>query len=256
MLIIEGGEIIHIAKNIHQIYFKISHQKFELFIRLKGIISKQLKNLIFRTKMSAKQSMSITQALPELKLLDKRMQKIINDVERWVTIRHTNAPVDVEKHRKETEAAFQSHQDLVKRRDAIKKAIVISNAVTRVKVGTWEGTVAEAIEYKNSIKYKQYLVERMRETLMEKRSEYERLKEQVDGRLERLLTSELGKDVKTNPETITALTNTFRENNKVELVDPLDLSKRVTEMEEEIDSFVTNVDWVLSESNGKTMIEV
>ena len=206
--------------------------------------------------MSGKRTMSITQALPELKRLDKQMQKIIYDVGSWVTIRHTNAPVDVEKHRKETEAAFQSYQALAKNRDAIKKAVVQSNAVTRVKVGTWEGTVAEAIEYKNSIKYKQNLVERMQETLLEKRSEYERLKEQVDGRLERLLTSELGKDVKTNPETITALTNTFRENNKVELVDPLDFAKRVAEMEEEIDSFNTNVDWVVSESNAKTMIEV
>ena len=206
--------------------------------------------------MSSKQSMSITQALPELKLLDKRMKKIIYDVDRWVTVRHTSAPVDVEKHRKETESAFQSYQDLVKRRDTIKKAIVLSNAVTRVKVGTWEGTVAEAIEYKNSIRFKHELVDKMKDVLVDKRSEYNSLKEQVDGRLERLLTSELGKDVKTNPETITALTNTFRENNKVELVDPLDIAKRVAEMEEEVDSFLTNVDWVLSESNGKTMIEV
>ena len=206
--------------------------------------------------MSSKQTMSITQALPELKLLDKRMNKIQYDVNSWVAVRHINGPVDVEKHRNYVEAAFQSYKDLAKRRDGIKKAIVLSNAVTRVKVGTWEGTVAEAIEYKNSIRYKQNLVDAMKDALTEKRQEYDRLKEQVDGRLERLLTSELGKDVKTNPETITALTNTFRENNKVELVDPLDLAKRVAEMEEEIDSFTTNVDWVLSESNGKTMIEV
>jgi hypothetical protein len=70
------------------------------------------------------------------------------------------------------------------------------------------------------------------------------------------LQSELGKDVKTNPETITSLTNSFRENNKVELVDPLDLGAKVSSLEEELDAFETNVDWVLSESNGKTVIEV
>lgn len=206
--------------------------------------------------MSTKQTMSITQALPELKRLDKQLNKIIYGVESWLAVRHTNGPVDVEKHRKETEAAFQSYQALAKNRDTIKKAVVQSNAVTRVKVGTWEGTVAEAIEYKNSIKYKQNLVNSMKEAHADKRGQYNALKEQVDGRLERLLTSELGKDVKTNPETITALTNTFRENNKVELLDPLDFAKRVAEMEEEIDSFETNVDWAVSESNAKTMIEV
>jgi hypothetical protein len=52
------------------------------------------------------------------------------------------------------------------------------------------------------------------------------------------------------------LTNSFRENNKVELVDPLDLSVKVAALEEELDAFETNVDWVLSESNAVTKIEV
>ena len=93
-------------------------------------------------------------------------------------------------------------------------------------------------------------------SLQTRREEYERRKAEVDGRLERLLQSELGKDVKTNPETITALTNSFRENNKVEMVDPLDLATRVATLEDELDAFETNVDWVLSESNGKTLIDV
>jgi len=42
----------------------------------------------------------------------------------------------------------------------------------------------------------------------------------------------------------------------VELVDPLDLVKMAKELSDEIDSFETNVDWVLSEANGKTMITV
>ena len=100
------------------------------------------------------------------------------------------------------------------------------------------------------------LLANMKECLQNKRDEYERLKGQVDARLERLLQSELGKDVKTNPETITSLTNSFRDNNKIELVDPLDLASRIASLEEEIDTFETNVDWVLSESNGKTLITV
>jgi hypothetical protein len=38
-------------------------------------------------------------------------------------------------------------------------------------------------------------------------------------------------------------------------VDPLDLATRTRELEEEIESFETNVDWVLSETNGKTLIQ-
>lgn len=202
------------------------------------------------------QRMSVTQALPELKLLEKRIDKVTETINSWCKVSHNGAPLDKDKHKKETDAQLQSFMDLTKRRDTIKRAIILSNAVTKVKVASWEGTVAEAIEYKSSIRIKRTLLENMKNCLQSKRSEYEQMKGQVDGRLERLLQSELGKDVKTNPETITALTNSFRENNKVELVDPLDLATRVATLEDELDAFETNVDWVLSESNGKTVIEV
>jgi len=202
------------------------------------------------------QRMSVTQALPELKLLDKRLEKVTETIQGWCKVSHNGAPVDKDKQKKETEANLQSFKDLLKRRDAIKRAIILSNAKTPVKIGSFEGTVAEAIEYKYSIRVKRDLLSNMKETLQAKRQEYEQQKANVDSRLERLLQSELGKDVKTNPETITALTNSFRENNKVELVDPLDLAARILSLEEELDSFETNVDWVLSQANATTFIEV
>ena len=201
------------------------------------------------------QQISITQALAELKLLDKRINKALDNVT-WADIKTKAYPVDTETFAKNARAQYQSFMDLVKRRDTIKRAVVRANATTRVKVGTWEGTVAEAIEYKTSINYKRILLNTMREQLLTAKQQFKEQQEAVDGRLEKLLHSELGKDVKTSPETITALTNSFRENNKVELVDPLNLSERTRELEEEIEEFETNVDWVLSETNGKTMILV
>jgi hypothetical protein len=199
---------------------------------------------------------SITQALPELKLLEKRIEKLDYDIANWCKVSHNGAPVDKDKHKKETESQLQSYMDLITRRNTIKRAIILSNAQTKVKIGSFEGTVAEAIEYKMSISMKRGLLLNMKDCIQTKRDEYERLKGQVDARLERLLQSELGKDVKTNPETITALTNSFRDNNKVEFIDPLDLSAKIATLEEEIDSFETNVNWVLSESNAVTMIDI
>lgn len=199
--------------------------------------------------------MSITQALAELKLLDKRINKALDSVT-WADVKTKAHPVDTEKFAKTVKAEYQSFTDLVKRRDAIKRAVVLSNATTRVKIGGWEGTVAEAIEYKTSIAYKKRLLSEMHMQLLTAKRKFEEQQEAVDGRLEKLLHSELGKDVKTSPETITALTNSFRENNKVELVDPLDLGAKASELETEIDEFETNVDWVLSEVNGSTKITV
>jgi hypothetical protein len=201
------------------------------------------------------QTMSITQALAELKLLDKRLRTHLTHM-RWADVSTEDNRVDKEKLKTQAQAEFQSYMDLVKRRDSLKRAIVLSNASTRVKIASWEGPVAEAIEHKSALFNKRNLADIMKEHLQEKRTQFEAAQNQLNSRLERLLQSELGKDVKTNPDTLAALTSTFRSSNKVEFVDPLDLATKIGELEEEVSSFETNVDWVLSESNGKTMIKV
>lgn len=199
--------------------------------------------------------MSITQALAELKLLRKRLDNGLYSVQ-WTQVSTKMSPVNVDKFTTAAKASLQSYTDLYKRFVGLKTAIVRANAKTQVKVGSWEGSIADAIEYKRSIEFKKSLLDSMKEQLTQVRAHYDQEQARLNDRLERLLTSELGKDVRTNPETITALTNTFRENNRVELVDPLDLASQIKQLEEEIDSFETNIDWVLSEANGRTMISV
>jgi uncharacterized FlaG/YvyC family protein len=204
-------------------------------------------------------NMSITQGLAELKLLDKRINKCLGYVE-WTLLSTKNNRIDETELKKHAQAEYQSYIDLVKRRDTIKRAIVLSNAQTQVTIGTgpkkWVGTVAEAIEHKSSLTYKKNLLDKMARTIDRVDEEYKEAMDVLEKRLDGLLTSELGKDVKTNPETITALRNSFMETNKVEIVDPMDLKKMAKDLEEEIDAFETNVDWVLSEANGKTMIQL
>ena len=62
--------------------------------------------------------------------------------------------------------------------------------------------------------------------------------------------------MRTNPETVASLSVAFQENNKITLLDPLDSGKVIKVLEEEIENFTTNVDWVLSEANSKTLILV
>ena len=201
---------------------------------------------------------SVTQGLAELKLLDKRINKELSYVF-WAKVSTKNNRVDEAALKKTAQSQYQSYMDLVKRRDTIKRAIVLSNAVTTVTVGSgalWKGTVAEAIEHKASLVYKKSLLDKIKRCMTSVEAEYTSANEALERRLDGFLSSELGKDVKTNPETITALRQSFMETNKVELVDPLDLVKMAKELSDEIDSFETNVDWVLSEANGKTMITV
>jgi hypothetical protein len=213
------------------------------------------------------QTMSITQALAELKLLDKRLRKFYEknyDYEcdaskepmNWLAVRSKTTPVDEEALRRTAMAEWQSFMDLVARRDKMKRAIVLSNATTRVRIGDWEGTVAEAIEHKSSLTYKETMLNTAKSYVKRMESEFQRKQEQLQERLDKLLSSELGKDVRTNPDTIQAISVSFRENNKVELVDPLNVREKLRDLEREVEDFKTNVDWVLSETNGRTMITI
>jgi arsenate reductase-like glutaredoxin family protein len=200
--------------------------------------------------------MSVTQGLAELKLLDKRINKGLGYIE-WSAVSTKTNRVNEADLKKTALSEYQSYMDLVKRRDTIKRAIVLSNAQTPVTIGgKWSGTVAEAIEQKSSLVYKKSLLDKMKNNVERVQSEYDRAMSSLNTRLDGLLTSELGKDIKTNPETIAALTASFMDTNKVLIVDPIELSKKAKELEEEIDTFESNVDWVLSEANGKTMITV
>lgn len=199
---------------------------------------------------------SVTQALAELKLLDKRIGAYTSNSVQWVDVSVKTSPVDVARFEARVNAEYQSVQDLIKRRQTIKQAVILSNARTRVKVADWGGTIAEAIELKKSLDYKKNLLERMRSNLLLVRTRLQQEETNLQARLDRLLSSELGKDVKTNPETIQSITKSFYENNKVAFVDPLHLQYKIRDLEVEIESFETNVDWVLSEANGRTTIDV
>jgi len=213
----------------------------------------------------ASNQMSITQGLAELKLLDKRIKNLIEDnynepdgpyCFRFIAVSTKTNQVDAEKMKKDALATYQSFNALVKRRDQIKRAIIMKNATTPVRIGTWEGTVAEAIEQKSSMAYKRTLLYSMKKQVAEVTERLKTEQKSVSDRLDRLLATEMGKDMKTNPEVVAALSTSFETNNKITLLDPLESGKVITALEDEIETFTTNVDWVLSEANSKTLITV
>jgi hypothetical protein len=203
---------------------------------------------------SSSQQMSISQALVELKLLKSRIQKCNNGL--YVTVKTKTKAVDVADFTKVAKANLQSYKDLLNRYNIIRSRVVVSNATTRVTVAGTEYTVAEAVERKRSIEMEKSMLGVLRSQFKTATAEMESHQKVQQERLDKLLLQELGKDSKTNVDVVDALTETFLKNNKAEIIDPLGLQEVVTNMEKSIQDFESNVDWVLSESNGRTQITV
>jgi len=203
--------------------------------------------------MSGEAKISVSQALAELKLLRKRIQNATKDSV-FTVVKKKRDLLDVAKFSVEASASYQSYKDLLTRYNSIKAAIVFSNATTTVSIAGIEYTVADAVERKKTIEMEKEMLKTMKHQFEMTKMEYDRHVASENTRVERLIQTELGKESKTNVEVITQLSETFLAQNKAEIVDPLNLAKEIATLNKAIEDFETKVDWVLSESNGKTTI--
>jgi hypothetical protein len=201
---------------------------------------------------------SVTRGLAELKLLDKR----INDSMQCAVIgvqqgqKKISEQFDKDVFEKSCKSAFDSVKDLIERRKKIKSAIVASNATVKVKIGGTDMTVAEAIERKTAIKYEQTFLASCKSQLSSCLKTVESGNEKVKQRLDALLQQNFGKDAKANDSDVDSISKPFMTNNELKLIDPLGLKSKIDEMEKSIDGFLSEVDYVLSESNTITKITI
>jgi len=205
--------------------------------------------------------MSITRALVELKTLEKRINKkiatsIFIAAERNGELFKSPLGTNVKNFVENAKAKFGSINSLIDNYRRIKKAIINSNAVTKVKINNVEMTVAEAIEKKNSINFQKYLLAHLKEQFGAVNMLTEKENNRVQERLDKLVETNLGKDIKTNSADYEAIAKPFLKNNKVNIVDPINIQTVIAKIEEEIENFEREVDFVLSESNARTEITV
>ncbi len=202
-------------------------------------------------------SISVARALVELKTLDNRINKMISSTT-WVTYKtkNTNYGLTEEDFKKKTQAEHQSLNDLIKRRNAIKNAIVLSNASTNVQVAGQTMTVAQAIEYKQTITYKRALLDNFKlqrqRVIVDSEAHRQRVQNKIDDNI-RIIC---GKDTKPDANTLQTISDGITKGDPIDVFDPLGLEETIKKLENEIHEFSANVDYVLTESNALTNITV
>ena len=151
---------------------------------------------------------------------------------------------------------LQSVKDLIAERAKLKAAIVRSNAITMVKIAGKEMTVAEAIERKASIFLDQQLLSTLRQQQGHTATLVERTNVSVQQKLDQLIQTAVGKDRKASEDEIEAITDPYKKQNEAKAIDPNDLTAVIDAMSKEIDEFLLEVDFALSEVNATTQITV
>ncbi|MGY3190072.1 hypothetical protein [Lysinibacillus sp. TE18511] len=209
--------------------------------------------------MTDYKKISIHRALTELKMLNHRIEAATNEVSAVLANRKSNSKingVEMQEYEKQMQASYDKVVSLIDYRNRIKALVVESNAKTKVIVGKEEMTVAEAIERKQSIQYEKELLEVMQQQYRSAVNTVAKENDALPAKLETYLVNILGNKEKQSPEEVKLHTETFMKRNEYELIDPMNVKKKIEALNNRIEEFESEVDAVLSESNATTFIEV
>lgn len=217
------------------------------------------------------EKMLVTQALDERDLLVKKIADKIAKASFVDTIKPNEDKVYAkrickEEYAKEAESAYQQIVDLIDRFQKIDAAIVDSNAKTEITTSYGVFTIAGAISLRSRLRgMGAYEGEADFEGILQDKlkSEYnERLRfcdvknSQLQSTAENMRLSILGKDSKTKDEKPLGVVDAYVKENTTELVDPLDVKKKLEALEEKRNTLLTELDTQIKVSNATTFIEL
>lgn len=215
--------------------------------------------------------MLVTQALDERDLLVKKIGDKIKKAsfidtakrneEKVVSAKLTRAEYD-----SRVKADYQQITDLIDRYQKIDAAIVASNAATYIETSYGRFTVAGAIalrsrmnsmsSYGDSAAFENTLMRKMEaeyqtcvQTADEENSDLQETAEQM-----RL--SILGKESKVKNDCPLDVVDTYVKENTTELVDPIDIQKKIEALKTKRDTLLTKLNTQIKVANATTTIEV
>jgi len=208
--------------------------------------------------------MSITRALTRAKTIEKQLARLVES-QFVVTLmkREVDDVSDVyQDNLKMTQSNFDQFNDLFAELNNIKAAVRKSNEVTKVVIGGEELTVADALVYKNTIVYRNSFLDRITRENRNAESRVEQSKISADTKFasvrENLIKNSQGQDV-SEDYLKTVLTEEERRLKKaiveVKVSGINNVNEYIEAERKRIDTFLEEVDYVLSESNATTIIE-
>lgn len=208
------------------------------------------------------ETMTIHKALAELKILDARIAKEIQIGSYCAANKHSNEKINgipISDFEKAVQGTYDKVTDLLKRQEAIKRAVTLSNAKTVVNVSGKDYTVAEAIWMKNhGIEFKSLLINTMDRQYKQAQAEVNRQNgDDLEKRADQYVTAIYGqKEGKTNSADIEKVRKDFLEANSFEIIDPINVPEKLEALRKEVDFFMAEVDSALSVSNALTEITI
>jgi len=207
-----------------------------------------------------KEKMTIHEALSELKMLEKRINKSIDGATFCAANKKSNTKiggVSIEEFKAKSKADLESCKDLICRYTAIKRAITMSNAITKVIVADVEYTVAEAIAMHNhGMFFKRELLNNISAEYISCKNGCDYNNQHLEDKVIKDVNNFFASDTSENrEEKIQKMIKERIEDGTYSIISGFDYIAEINALSKEIDEFESKVDAALSVSNATTVIE-
>lgn len=176
-----------------------------------------------------KETMTIAKALVELEELNRHINR--NILYRTFCVandhRHLNmcfGHITIEDAKNKIKSTYDETMVLINRKNAIEKAIIFSNAITKIKINNTEMTIAEAIYFKTN-------------GLEDETTLFHVLNNQYNEALN-ILSQNNNSDLENN------------------IIEGIDTKKTIEELKDKINKFETELDDIIAISNANTEITI
>lgn len=209
-----------------------------------------------------KETMTIHKALCELKTLDDRIHKELDNGRFAFANKAANKVVwgvDINGFIEQQKSKYQSVTDLINRKNAIKRAVINSNATTTVTIDGTEYFVAEAIYMKDSgMELLQAVLNKLEIDVSRSERDIssnngEALEQRADQHIATLYSNYDKKDMS---EAMKQSREEFIRSQTYVLVDAVGAEKKIEELRDKINKFMVEIDSALSVSNALNTIEI
>lgn len=221
--------------------------------------------------MMMEEKMLVTQALDQRDLLVKKICDKIRKASFTETKKHNEEKVmerrvTQKEFEKEARSSYQQIIDLIHWYDKVDQAILRSNAETIIETSYGTMSIANALAlrsrlncsnaYDSDSNFEGNLMMKLQEELNEKIRVMEQKNKGLQNTAETMRLSILGKDKKTKDETPLKVVDVYVQENTTELIDPLNVRKKINELNERRETILNELDTKIKVSNATTFVEI
>lgn len=202
----------------------------------------------------ATQNMSLHRIIAEIKAAEAKLQMLGS------TPYVFNVPVDATDETAEGKKLSQSNFDkiasLLKNLATLKAARNLKNATTQVTIAGVSMTIDEALAKKAANVYELNFVNTLRAQMTAGKQRVDQVQAQIEAKIAQQVATASTGTKKASEDEIKVFRGMAERNTKIDVVTFAGLKDKIESMAKGLEQFATEVDYVLSEANATTKVDV